>query len=213
MKTMARLPSVLLPSALLLTALLLTSITSSTTLADNSAAQIQQVLINAAFAQTQETVTYNGAYFKIDYPMGDIPAEYGVCTDVVIRAYRKIGIDLQRLVHEDMRDNFALYPAKQNWGQTKTDRNIDHRRVPNLQTFFTRHGKKLIGSTKAEDYQAGDLVTWMLPGNLPHIGIVSDQASADSQRQMIIHNIGAGPKLEDMLFAYPITGHYRYALP
>jgi uncharacterized protein YijF (DUF1287 family) len=100
----------------------------------------QQMLINAAIAQTKDAITYNGTYFKIAYPMGDVPAEYGVCTDVIIRAYRKLGIDLQQLVHEDMRKNFSLYPAKRNWGQTKTDTNIDHRRVPNLQTFFARHG-------------------------------------------------------------------------
>jgi len=171
-----------------------------------------QTLIAAAISQTQDNVTYNGAYFKIAYPMGDVPAQYGVCTDVIIRAYRKLGIDLQQLVHEDMRRNFSLYPAKKNWGQTKTDTNIDHRRVPNLQTFFTRHGKKLTVSSKPQDYQAGDLVTWMLPGNLPHIGIVSDQRSADGLRPLIVHNIGAGPQLEDMLFEYTISGHYRYAL-
>jgi uncharacterized protein len=173
----------------------------------------QQMFIAAAFAQTQDNVTYNGAYFKIAYPMGDVPAHYGVCTDVVIRAYRKLGIDLQELVHKDMRANFALYPAKRNWGQTKPDTNIDHRRVPNLQTFFTRHGKKLPVKNTAADYQAGDLVTWMLAGNLPHIGVVTDKLSADGQRRLIVHNIGAGPQLEDVLFAYPITGHYRYALP
>lgn len=169
-----------------------------------------KTLVAAALAQTNDSVTYNGAYFKIAYPMGDVPEQYGVCTDVIIRAYRKLDIDLQQLVHEDMRSNFALYPAKRNWNQTKTDTNIDHRRVPNLQTFFTRHGKKLSVSDKPEHYQAGDLVTWMLPGNLPHIGIVTDQRSADGQRPLIVHNIGAGPKLEDMLFDYAITGHYRY---
>lgn len=171
-----------------------------------------QAFIAAALTQTQDSITYNGAYFKIAYPMGDVPAQYGVCTDVIIRAYRKLGIDLQQLVHEDMRANFSLYPAKRNWNQTKTDTNIDHRRVPNLQTFFTRHGKKLAASNKPQDYQAGDLVTWMLPGNLPHIGIVTDQRSADGLRPLIVHNIGAGPKLEDMLFDYTISGHYRYAL-
>lgn len=171
-----------------------------------------QQLIAAALAQTKENVTYNGAYFKIAYPMGDVPAQYGVCTDVIIRAYRQLGIDLQKLVHEDMRGNFSIYPAKKNWGQNKTDTNIDHRRVPNLQTFFTRHGKKLTASNKPQDYQAGDLVTWMLPGNLPHIGIVTDQFSDDGMRPLIIHNIGAGPKLDDMLFDYTISGHYRYAL-
>lgn len=182
--------------------------------AENSIAHADktQRLIAAAVAQTQESVTYNGAYFRITYPMGDVPAQYGVCTDVIIRAYRKLGIDLQKLVHEDMRGNFALYPAKKIWGQTKTDTNIDHRRVPNLQTFFTRHGKKLIASEKPQDYQAGDMVTWMLPGNLPHIGIVSDQRSADGLRPLIVHNIGAGPQIEDMLFEYTISGHYRYAL-
>ena len=182
--------------------------------AENSVAQPDktQQLIVAAVAQTQENVTYNGAYFKIAYPMGDVPAHYGVCTDVIIRAYRKLGIDLQQLVHEDMRSNFAFYPAKKNWGQTKTDTNIDHRRVPNLQTFFIRHGKKLTVSNKPQDYQAGDLVTWMLPGNLPHIGIVTDKFSTDGQRPLIVHNIGAGPQLEDMLFDYSISGHYRYAL-
>lgn len=169
-------------------------------------------LVAAALSQTKEAVTYNGAYFKIAYPMGDVPAQYGVCTDVVIRAYRKLGIDLQQLVHEDMREKFSLYPAKKNWGQTKTDTNIDHRRVPNLQTFFTRHGKKLSVSSNAENYQAGDIVTWMLPGNLPHIGIVTGKRSADGQRPLIVHNIGAGPKLNDMLFDYTISGHYRYAL-
>ncbi len=169
-------------------------------------------LVDAALAQTATAVTYNGTYFKIAYPMGDVPAEFGVCTDVIIRAYRKLGIDLQQLVHEDMRSNFSLYPARRNWNQTKTDTNIDHRRVPNLQTFFTRHGKKLAISLKPLDYQAGDLVTWMLPGNLPHIGIVTDQHSSDGLRPLIVHNIGAGPELEDMLFDYTITGHYRYAL-
>lgn len=176
----------------------------------NTSTDKTKVLIAAALAQTKESVTYNGAYFKIAYPMGDVPAQYGVCTDVVIRAYRKLNIDLQQLVHEDMRANFALYPAKRNWNQTKTDTNIDHRRVPNLQTFFTRHGKRLSVSDKPEHYQAGDLVTWMLPGNLPHIGIVTNQRSADNLRPLIVHNIGAGPKLEDMLFDYSITGHYRY---
>lgn len=171
-----------------------------------------QTLIAAAIAQTRDNVIYKGTYFKIPYPMGDIPAKYGVCTDVIIRAYRKLGIDLQQLVHEDMRSNFSLYPAKKNWGQTKTDTNIDHRRVPNLQTFFTRQGKKLVVSAKPQDYRAGDLVTWMLPGNLPHIGIVTNQYSADGLRPLIVHNIGAGPQLEDMLFNYTISGHYRYAL-
>ena len=169
-----------------------------------------QQLIAAALTQTTHSIRYDGSYFKIPYPKGDVPAHLGVCTDVVIRAYRSLNIDLQQLVHEDMRNHFALYPAKRNWGQTKTDTSIDHRRVPNLQTFFTRHGKSLRVSTQGENYQAGDLVTWMLPGNLPHIGIITDKKSTDGLRSLVVHNIGAGPQLEDMLFDYPITGHYRY---
>ncbi len=167
-------------------------------------------LIAAALSQTTQNVRYDGRYFKIPYPNGDIPPHVGVCTDVVIRAYRAMNIDLQQLVHEDMRNHFALYPAKRNWNQTKTDTNIDHRRVPNLQTFFMRHGKSLSVSQEGKDYSAGDLVTWMLPGNLPHIGIITDKKSADGLRPLVVHNIGAGPQHEDMLFDYPITGHYRY---
>lgn len=169
-------------------------------------------LISAALEQTQTRVRYNGTYFKIAYPNGDVPAEFGVCTDVVIRAYRKLNIDLQQLVHEDIRKSFALYPAKRNWGQTKPDTNIDHRRVPNLQTFFTRYGKALPVTTTGSDYKPGDLVTWMVSGNLPHIGIVVDKKSDDGERPLIVHNIGAGPQLEDMLFEFKITGHYRYDL-
>ena len=169
-------------------------------------------LIEAALAQTQTQVTYNGAYFKITYPNGDIPSEFGVCTDVVIRAYRTLNIDLQQLVHEDMRKDFLRYPAKKMWGQHKTDSNIDHRRVPNLQTFFSRFGKTLSISASGEDYQPGDLVTWFVSGNLPHVGIVTDRKSDDGERPLIVHNIGAGPQLEDMLFEYKITGHYRYGL-
>lgn len=169
-----------------------------------------QQLVAAALTQTTQSVRYDGSYFKIPYPNGDVPAHLGVCTDVIIRAYRNLGIDLQQLVHEDMRSHFALYPAKRNWGQTKTDTNIDHRRVPNLQTFFTRHGKSLPISTQAQNYKAGDLVTWRLTGNLPHIGIITDKKSTDGLRPLVVHNIGAGPQHEDMLFDHPITGHYRY---
>ncbi len=164
--------------------------------------------LDAAVSQTRRHVTYDGAYRRIPYPMGDVAADRGVCTDVVIRAYRAIGIDLQQQVHEDMIADFAAYPHL--WGQSKPDSNIDHRRVPNLRAFFARHGTSLPVSAKAKDYRPGDIVTWMLPGNLPHIGIVADRYSADGQRPMIIHNIGAGPKIEDTLFAYPMTGHYRY---
>ena len=174
--------------------------------ADASVAQ----LVAAAKQRTKHSVVYDGRYMRLAYPNGDVPANIGVCTDVVIRSYRQLGIDLQVLVHEDMRANFAAYPSQRIWGLTRPDRNIDHRRVPNLQTFFSRHGSSLTPAATASAYQAGDVVSWMLPGNLPHIGIVSDELSADKQRRMIVHNIGAGPVLEDMLFNYPITGHYRF---
>lgn len=185
-------------------------VAQSTSAETEASADQAAELVAAALERTQHQVTYNGAYFQIPYPNGDVPREYGVCTDVVIRSYRKLGIDLQQLIHEDMRDNFALYPARRIWNQTRTDRNIDHRRVPNMQTFFTRHGTALPVTRAGRDYQPGDLVTWMLPGNLPHIGIVVDQYSVDGERPLIVHNIGAGPKLEDVLFRYPVTGRYRF---
>ena len=144
------------------------------------------------------------------YPGGDVPADLGVCTDVVIRSYRKLGVDLQALVHRDMAANFNAYPSKRIWGLIRPDPNIDHRRVPNLQVFFTRQGKSLPISRNPQDYLPGDLVSWRLPGNLPHIGIVTDKFAADSGNPLIVHNIGAGPRIEDSLFSYDITGHYRY---
>ncbi|WP_417218045.1 DUF1287 domain-containing protein [Alcanivorax sp.] len=170
----------------------------------------QQELVAAALERTQHQVSYNGAYFRLDYPNGDVPANIGVCTDVIIRAYRAVGTDLQVKVHEDMAANFAAYPSRRIWGLGATDRNIDHRRVPNLQAFFRRHGEALPISQAPADYAPGDMVTWMLPGNLPHIGIVTDRTSEGSDNPLIVHNIGAGPVLEDMLFDYPVTGHYRY---
>ncbi|MCS4307535.1 uncharacterized protein YijF (DUF1287 family) [Rheinheimera pacifica] len=167
-------------------------------------------LVAAALERTEHKVRYDGRYMRIAYPNGDVPADMGVCTDVVIRSYRALDIDLQQLVHEDMRDNFTLYPSKRIWGLTRPDSNIDHRRVPNLQAFFSRHGESLAVSQQGSHYQPGDLVTWMLPGNLPHIGIVVDKTSTDGQRPLIVHNIGAGPVLADMLFDYSITGHYRF---
>ncbi len=165
-------------------------------------------LPGAARLQTRVPVTYDGTYLRIPYPMGDVPANRGVCTDVVIRAYRAIGIDLQVLVHEDMLSNFSSYPKL--WGMSKPDTSIDHRRVPNLQKFLDRAGARMAISRSGDTYLPGDLVMWMLPGNLPHIGIVSDRRATGSDRLMIIHNIGSGPREEDMLFAYTITGHYRY---
>ncbi len=164
------------------------------------------MLVAAAEERLNHRVIYDGRYLSIPYPMGDIPDSTGVCTDLVIRSYRKLGIDLQKLVHEDMKQRFSEYPS--NWGLSGTDRNIDHRRVPNLQCFFSKHGNSLPISNNAEEYMPGDLVTWMLPGNLPHIGIVS--GTIIDGRPLIIHNIGEGPKLEDCLFLYTVTGHYRY---
>ena len=169
-------------------------------------------LIAAAKERTSHDVKYDGSYFSISYPGGDVPKNIGVCTDVVIRSYRKIGVDLQKKIHEDMLTNFSLYPSKRIWSLTKPDKNIDHRRVPNLRVFFKRFGKTLEVSSDPNDYSPGDLVTWMLPGNLPHIGIVIDEMSDDKNRPLIVHNIGEGPKINDMLFDYPITGHYRYIL-
>ena len=169
-------------------------------------------LVEAAVARSQEKVRYDPTYFKIDYPNGDVPAEVGVCTDEVIRSYRKVGVDLQREVHEDMKQNFAVYPKK--WGLKKPDTNIDHRRVPNLMTFFERQGAAQPVTEDARDYKPGDVVTWDLSGGLTHIGIVvAVPSESDGNRLQIVHNIGAGPKMEDVLFAWKITGHYRFEGP
>jgi uncharacterized protein YijF (DUF1287 family) len=169
-------------------------------------------LVEAAIERTGHEVRYDATYFKIDYPNGDVPAEVGVCTDEVIRSYRAVGVDLQREVHEDMAANFSAYPRT--WGLKKTDSNIDHRRVPNLMVFFARQGAGLPVTEDARDYKPGDVVTWDLGGGMTHIGLVVNVASdADEQRMQIVHNIGAGPKLEDVLFGWKITGHYRYAGP
>lgn len=165
-------------------------------------------VVEAARARTRLGEKYDPSYVAIAYPGGDVPDDRGVCTDVVIRAWRQIGLDLQVLVHEDMRANFGQYPRI--WGLRSTDRNIDHRRVPNLQKFFSRRGAALPVSDRARDYRPGDLVTWMLPGNLPHIGIVSDRQAGAADRPLILHNIGAGTQEEDILFKYPVTGHYRF---
>lgn len=166
--------------------------------------------VKAAHERTNHRVRYDGSYISIPYPNGDVPANIGVCTDVVIRVYRALGTDLQRLVHQDMRAHFKRYPSKRIWGLKRPDRNIDHRRVPNLRAFFKRHGQTLPVTKNPRNYKPGDLVTWMLPGNLPHIGIVTDKTHWLTGNPMIVHNIGGGPELEDMLFHYKITGHYRY---
>ncbi len=168
-------------------------------------------LVVAALERTKHVVRYDGSYRSIPYPGGDVPENVGVCTDVLVRSYRAIGIDLQRLVHEDMSADFDAYPR--NWGLSRPDTNIDHRRVPNLRRFFERHGESLEVSNDPADYRPGDIVSWMLPGNNPHIGIVTNEKSADGERPLIVHNIGLGPKKDDMLFLFEITGHYRYLGP
>jgi uncharacterized protein len=168
-------------------------------------------LVAAAYARTQESEVYDGSYQRIPYPMGDVAEDRGVCTDLVIRSYRAIGIDLQQLVHEDMLRDFAAYPAV--WGLTAPDPNIDHRRVLNLEAFFRRAGASLPIIMDPAAYRPGDLVTWRLPTGLPHIGIVTELRTPDGRHPIIAHNIGNGPELEDVLFRFPITGHFRYALP
>jgi hypothetical protein len=167
-------------------------------------------LVAAALAQTRSRVAYDGSYRRIPYPGGDVPETIGVCTDVVIRAYRRVGVDLQVKVHEDMKRAFRAYPRL--WGLSRPDPNIDHRRVPNLQMFLRRAGAALPASRDPRDYRAGDLVTWMLPRNLPHIGMVIGERTS-SGTPLVVHNIGRGPEVEDILFAYTITGHYRYGVP
>lgn len=168
-------------------------------------------LVEAAKERLEHWVIYDGSYQTIDYPNGDVQPNKGVCTDVIIRAYRTLGTDLQQLVHEDMLAHFDQYPN--HWGLQRPDPNIDHRRVPNLETYFQRHGTTLPITQNPADYQPGDLVTWRLQHNgLPHIGIVSD-VKAPSGRYKIVHNIGWGPKLDDMLFDHKIVGHYRYEAP
>lgn len=167
-----------------------------------------QALAFAAAAESQvgRTLHYDPSYVMLDYPGGDVPPERGVCTDVVIRAMREVGTDLQVALHEDMSAHFAAYPRT--WGLARPDRNIDHRRVPNLQTYFMRLGKSLPLSDRPGDYWPGDVVTWDVAGR-PHIGIVSTVPAPDGQRYFITHNIGAGARIEDLLFEFPITGHYR----
>src|SRR5712664_2919437 len=175
--------------------------------------QFLQKLVDAAVERTHHIVRYDPAYVRIPYPNGDVPANTGVCTDEIIRVYRAVGIDLQKEVHEDMLGNFSAYPNQRRWLLAHTDTNIDHRRVPNLMTFFARKGENLTTSTQSADYAPGDLVTWDLGGNVPHIGIVVDRKSARTGRFLVVHNIGRGPQMEDVLFNWKITGHYRYFGP
>lgn len=175
--------------------------------AQTSPSSFAERLAQAALERVQHTVRYDPAYVVLDYPNGDVPADTGVCTDEVIRSYRALGMDLQKLVHEDMKRAFAAYPKI--WGLRYTDRNIDHRRVPNLQTFFKRRGAALPVTQKAEDYLPGDIITCTVPENLPHIAIVVP-AGDGGETPWIVHNIGQGPKRENRLFEFPLTGHYRF---
>ncbi len=165
-------------------------------------------LSDSALTLIKQYVRYDPNYYVIDYPNGDIPANRGVCTDVIIRAYRNVGIDIQKEVHEDMKDNFDVYPKK--WGLDKPDKNIDHRRVPNLMVFFSRHGQVCAITDNSDDYKPGDVVCWNLGGDITHIGIVVNRKSEDKKRYLIVHNIGGGQVLADCLFEYKIIGHYRY---
>ncbi|HEU4429028.1 MAG TPA: DUF1287 domain-containing protein [Myxococcota bacterium] len=165
-------------------------------------------IASAALAQVGVTVVYDPAYTRLAYPGGDLPPERGVCSDVVIRALRAQRVDLQQLVHEDMRAHFSAYPQK--WGLRAPDRNIDHRRVLNLQTYFRRRGLALPITRDARDYRTGDIVAYTLPGGLPHIGVVAASRAWDGARPLLIHNIGGGAQIEDVLFAYEIVGHYRW---
>ena len=169
---------------------------------------LDKSLSDAALELTMQRVTYDPSYFSIDYPNGDVPSDKGVCTDVVIRAYRKLGDDLQKAVHDDMKANFSKYPKI--WGLHSTDKNIDHRRVPNLMVFFKRQGATQPITDNPKSYLPGDVVAWRLQNGMTHIGIVVDKKSNDDNRHLFVHNIGAGQVLEDCLFDFKIIGHYRY---
>lgn len=176
-------------------------------LPQNASPELKQMLAGAV-EQIGITTGYDPAYVKIDYPGGDVPLETGVCSDVLVRAFRKAGIDLQKEVHEDMATAWTVYPRK--WGSSGPDSNIDHRRVLNLMTYFERRGKSLPITDQREDYSPGDIVSWDLGGGVPHIGIVSNRAIGTPRHLLIVHNIGAGTRAEDVLFNWKITGHYRY---
>ena len=176
-------------------------------LPDNASPQLKQML-DGAISQAGVTIGYDPSYVALDYPGGDVSEKTGVCSDVVVRAFRKAGIDLQKEVHEDMKAARAGYPTK--WGAIGPDRNIDHRRVLNLMTYFTRQGKSLPISDRAADYKPGDIVAWELTSGIDHIGIVTNMLSNSQGRYLIVHNIGAGTRIEDVVFAWTIKGHYRF---
>jgi uncharacterized protein YijF (DUF1287 family) len=181
--------------------------TETRALAPNSPPGLK-LLVDGATDQIGKTTSYDPSYQKLEYPNGDVPIETGVCSDVIVRAFRNGGVDLQKDVHEDMKSNFAAYPTR--WGMKGPDTNIDHRRVPNLRTYFTRKGKSLATEGSSEAFLPGDIITWDLGLGTDHIGLVSNVWYKPSQRYLIIHNIGAGTRMEDVLFAWKITGHYRY---
>ena len=176
-------------------------------LPENAPPQLKQML-DGAIAQAGVTTGYDPSYVALDYPGGDVPEKTGVCSDVVVRAFRKAGVDLQKEVHEDMKAARSAYSTR--WGAIGPDRNIDHRRVLNLMTYFTRRGKSLPVSNNATDYQPGDVVAWELTNGVDHIGIVTNMLSDSEDRYLIVHNIGAGTRIEDVMFAWIITGHYRF---
>jgi len=172
------------------------------------AAFANEALVGAAQERLKVSIRYDGSYRRLDYPNGDVPSNIGVCTDVIIRSYRAaFGFDFQKAVHEDMKANFSAYPK--NWGLKRADKNIDHRRVPNLETYLERQGASFRKSRDKADFKPGDLVSWRLGGSLPHIGIVSDRKARDGT-PLIIHNIGAGPQEDNILFEYQMKGHYRF---
>ena len=181
--------------------------TETRALPDKSSPNLK-LIVEGAVAQVGKTTGYDPSYQKLDYPNGDVPIETGVCSDVIIRAFRKANIDLQKDVHEDMKSNFSTYPTK--WGLKGPDTNIDHRRVPNLQTFFTRKGKSLDTTSGSENFLPGDIVTWDLGGGVDHVGMVTNVWYKPTQRYLIVHNIGGGTLMQDGLFSWKITGHYRY---
>jgi len=167
-------------------------------------------LVDAARAQIGVTKSYNPAYVKLEFPGGDVPMETGVCSDVVVRALRTQNADLQLLVNTDMRKNFSAYPNPVKWRLNKADPNIDHRRVLNLERYFTRAGKALPITQNPDNYLPGDIVSWNLDpsGSLPHIGIVSDKKS-NKGVPLIFHNVGFGTREDNILFVHVITGHFR----
>jgi len=209
----ARLGVLILAGALGLAASARLELSQSNFIPESRRREFLNQLVAAGIERTHHVVRYDPAYVRISYPGGDVPADTGVCTDEIIRSYRRVGVGLQKEVHEDMVRNFGVYPRSWRWLLSRPDTNIDHRRVPNLMVFFARKGESLPLSSRPDEYTPGDLVTWDLGGGVPHIGIVVDQKSEKSRRYMLVHNIGQGPRMEDVLFNWKVTGHYRYFGP